>query len=134
MLNVADILEFVVDGFNKCPFPEQYPVVQVHKRVLHVLLYFRDKVYVINEKVFKKFLAYVSPVSEYLSEQPLSEAPVFQRFTVVSVPQRKDPLYYLATVIDYDVQFEAVELSHHALALGRPYPHRPMSVSHLHVT
>lgn len=73
------------------------------------------------------------PVSEYLSKQPLSESPVFQRFTVVSVPRRKGPLYYLAPVVDYDVQLEAVEPSHRALALGRPSPHRPMSVSPLYV-
>ena len=115
-------------------FPEQYPVVQVHKRVLHVLLYFCDKVYVVNKKGFKKFLAYVSPVSEYLSEQPLGEALVFQRFTVVGVSRRKGPLYNLATVVDYDVQLEAVEPSHRALALGRPSPHSPVSVSPLYVT
>ena len=29
--------------------------------------------YVINEETFEKFLAYVSPVGEYLSEKPLRE-------------------------------------------------------------
>ena len=134
LLNVADILELVVDGFHKRPSPEQYPVVLVHKRVLHVLLYFRDKVYVVNKNGFKKFLAYISPVSEYLSKQPLGDVLVFQRFTVVGVSRRKDQLYYLATVLDYDVQLEAVEQSHRALALGRPSTHRPVSVSPLYVT
>ena len=50
ILNVADILESVVDGFGKFPFSEQYLVVQVHKRVLHVLLYFCDMVYVVNKE------------------------------------------------------------------------------------
>ena len=61
MLNVTDILESVVNGFHKRPFPEQYPVVPVHKRVLNVLFYFCGKVYVVNKKGLKKFLAYVSP-------------------------------------------------------------------------
>ena len=44
------------------------------------------------------------PASEYLSKQPLGEATVSQRFTVV----------------DYDVRLEAVEPSHRSFALGRP--------------
>lgn len=60
------------------------------------------------------------PVSEYLSKQPLGEVTVSQRFTVVGVARRKGPLYYLATVVDYDVQLEAVEPSHRAFALGCP--------------
>lgn len=66
MFNVADILELVVDGFNERPFPQQDFVVQVHERVLHVLLEFGHKVYVVNEKPFEKLLSYVSPVGKIL--------------------------------------------------------------------
>ena len=66
MLYGADILVLVVDGFYKCPIPKQYLVVHVHKRVLHVLLNFRDKVYVIGKKCFEKFLDYVTLVFERL--------------------------------------------------------------------
>ncbi len=133
MLYVVDVLELVVDGFHKCSFPEQNLVVQVHKRILHVLLDFRDKVYVIDKKILKQFLAYVSPVGEYLSEQSLSEVLVFQWFTVVRVSQRKGPLYYLVTFVDYDVQLESVEPAHRTLAIGRPSPHRPMAVCPLYL-
>ena len=85
MFNVADVLEFVVDGFNERPFPQQDFVVQVHERVLHVLLEFGHKVYVVNEKPFKKLLAYVSPVGKNLAEEPLRKVLVLQWLTVVHV-------------------------------------------------
>ncbi len=62
MFNVADVLEFVIDCLYERPFPEQYLVMQVHERVLHVLLEFCHKVYAVNEMTFEKLLAYVSPV------------------------------------------------------------------------
>ena len=71
----------------------------------------------------EEFLAYVALVSEYFSEQSSSEVLVFQRFTVVCVSRRKNPLYYLATVVDYDVHLEAVPPSHH----------RPVAVCPLYV-
>ena len=133
MLNVADVLELVVDGFNECPFPQQDFVMQVHERVLHVLLELGHKVYVVNEETFEKFLAYVSPVGEYLSEEPLREVLVLQGLPVVHVPRRERPLYYLATVVYHYVQLEPVEPSHRTLALGRPSIHRPVAVGTLYV-
>ena len=38
MLNVADVLEFVVDGLDECPFPEQYLVVLNKEGLLFVFL------------------------------------------------------------------------------------------------
>lgn len=67
MLYVADILELVVVGLDERPFPEQYLIVLVHKRVLHVLLYLRDNVYVVNKKGLEKVLTYVTPVCKQLS-------------------------------------------------------------------
>ena len=91
MFNVADILELVVDGFNERPFPQQDFVVQVHERVLHVLLEFGHKVYVVNEKPFEKLLAYVSPVGKNLAEEPLRKVLVLQWLTVVHVPGSERP-------------------------------------------
>ena len=103
MFNVAYVLEFVVDGFNERPFPQQDFVVQVHERVLHVLLEFGHKVYVVNEKTFEKLLAYVSPVGKNLTEKPLRKVLVLQGGTVVHVPGRESPLYDFSTVVNDDV-------------------------------
>ncbi len=133
MFNVADVFEFVVDGFNEHPFPQQDFVVQVHERVLHVLLELGHKVYVVNEEPFEKLLAYVSPVGKNLSEKPLRKVLVLQWLTVVHVPGRERPLYYLATVVYHYMQLESVEPSHRTLALGGPSLHRPVAVRTLYI-
>ena len=89
--------------------------------------------YVVNEQFLEQLLAYVAPVGEELSEEFLREVLVFQRFTVVRVSRRKGPLYYLASVVDYDVQLEAVEPPHRRLAFCRPSFHRLMVVRALDV-
>lgn len=122
MLYVADILELVVVGLDERPFPEQYLIVLVHKRVLHVLLYLRNNVYVVNKKGLEKVLTYVTPVCKQLSEQPLVEVLVFQRFSAIHVSQRECPLYNLSALVDDDVQLESEEPAHRDLALGRPSP------------
>ena len=76
MFDVADVLELVVDGFNERPFPQQDFVVQVHERVLHVLLEFGHN---------------VSPVGKNLAEKPLRKVLVLQWLTVVHVPGRERP-------------------------------------------
>ena len=81
--------------------------------VLHVHLEFCHKVYAVNEKPLEKLLAYVSPVDEYLSKEPVCEVLVLQWFTVVHVSRRERPLYYLVTVVYYYMQLEPVEPSHH---------------------
>ena len=86
-----------------------------------------------NEQFLEKLLAYVSPVGEYLSEEPVSEVLVLQGFTVVHVPRRERPLYYLPSVVYDDVQLEAVEPPHRRLSLCRPSFHRLMVVCTLDV-
>ena len=130
MFNVADVFEFVVDGFNERPFPQQDFVVQVHERVLHVLLEFGHKVYVVNEETFKKLLAYVASIGKNLAEKPLRKVPVLQWLTVVHVPGREHPLYYLATVVYHYMQLEPVEPSHRTLALGGPIPSSSCGCAH----
>lgn len=114
VLNLADVFEFVVDGLNECPFSEQNLVVKVHKRVLHVLSRLRDKMYVIDEQRLKEVLAYVAPVGEDFSEDPLRELLVLQRIAVINVTWGKHPLDYLPMIVYDDVQLEAVEPSHRA--------------------
>ena len=112
VLDMAHVLELVVDRLDESPFPEHDFVIQAHEGVLHVLLDFRDKVYAVNEKALEKFLAYIAPVCENLSEQVLFESFVFQWLSVVHVPRCERPLCYLAAVVDHNVQFESVEPSH----------------------
>ncbi len=77
--------------------------------------------YIVHKKLLEQVLADVSPVSK--SEESLHELPVFERFPVIHVARRKPPLYNLSLVVDDQVQFEAVEPPHGALALSSPALH-----------
>ena len=124
MFNLAYVFQLVVDCLDDGAFPEQYFVIEVHQRVLHVPLEFGDQVYVIDEEHLKEVLADVPPVREELSEEPFREPPVFQGFPVIYIARGELPLDDFAPVVDDQVQLEAIEPSHRALALGRPPLHR----------
>ena len=124
MLNLAYVFQLVVDSLDDGAFPEQYFVMEVHQRVFHVPLELCDQVYVIDEEHLKEVLADVSPVREEFSEEPFREPPVLQGFPVVYIARGELPLDDLATVVDDQVQLEAIEPAHRALALGRPPLHR----------
>ena len=49
MLNLTDILQPVIYSFNHGSFPKHQLVMQVHQRVLHVLLDFCDQMYVVHK-------------------------------------------------------------------------------------
>ena len=122
MLNLADVFQLVVDRLDDGAFPEQYFVLEVHQRVLHVPLELRDQMYVIDEEQLKEVLADVPPVGEELSEEPFREPPVPQGFPVIDIARCELPLDDLAPVVDDQVQLETVEPAHRALALGSPSP------------
>ena len=124
VLYLADVLQLVVDGLDDRPFPEQYLVIEVHQRVLHVPLDLGYEVYVVDEEHLKEILADVPPVCEEFPEEPLGKPPVLQGFPVIGVSRRELPLDDLAFVIDDQVELEPIEPSHCALPLGRPPLHR----------
>ena len=126
MLYLAYVLEFVINGLDDGAFPEQYLVIEVHQRVLHVPLELGDQVYVIDKEHLKEVLADVPPVCEELAEELLGEPPVLQRLPVIDIARSELPTDDLAPVVDDQVQLETVEPAHRALALGSPSPHRPV--------
>ena len=133
MLDVADVLQLVIDRLDKGPLPEQYLVVEVHQRVFHVLLDFGDEMNVVNEEHLEEVLADVSPVSEDFPEEFLREVPVLQRFSVIRVPWREHPLDDFALLVDDQVQLESVEPPHRAFAFCRPSLHGLVRVHSLDV-
>ena len=118
MFYIAYILKLVVHGLNNRSFSEQNFVMWVHQRIFHVLLDFRNHMYVINEKLLEEVLADVPSVCEELSEELLREFAIFQRCPVIYVSRRKLPLYDFSHVIDYKMQLESVEPAHRTLPLA----------------
>ena len=126
MLDLANVLELLIDGLDDRPLPEQQLVMQTHQRVLHVPLEPGDQVYAVHEESLEEILADVSPIGEQLAKQLFREAFVFQRSAVVDIARGQLPLHDLALVVDDQVQLESVEPAHRALAQGRQSPHRPV--------
>ena len=73
------------------------------------------------------------PLSANIFPKSLCEALVLQGFTVVHIPRRERPLYYLPAVVYDEMQLEAVEPPHRRLSLCRPSFHRLMVVCTLDV-
>ena len=126
MLYLTYILKFVINGLDDGAFSEQDLVIKVHQRVLHVPLKLRDQVYVVDKEHLEEVLANVPPVCEELAEEFLGELPVLKGFSVIDIARSELPLDDLAPVVDDQMQLEAVEPAHRALALGSPSPHRPV--------
>ena len=116
MLDLANVLQLLIDGLDDRPLPEQQLVMQTHQRVLHVPLEPGDQVYAVHEESLEEILADVSPIGEQLAKQLFREAFVFQRSAVVDIARGQLPLHDLALVVDDQVQLESVEPAHRALA------------------
>lgn len=123
MFNLADVLQFIVNSLYDRPFPEEYFVMEIHQRVLHVPFQLCHQVYIIDEEHFEEVLADIPPVGEEFPEESLGELPVLQRFPVIDVSRRELPLDDLPLVVDDQMQLESIEPSHRALPFGRPSLH-----------
>ena len=123
MLNLAYILQLIVYGLDNCSLSEHEFVMDVHERILHVLLDFRDKMYVVNKKHLEEILANVTSVGKELPEELFREMRVLQWRSVIHIAWRELPLHDFPHVIDYQVQLEAVEPPHGALSFGRQSLH-----------
>lgn len=123
MFNLADVLQFIVNSLYDRPFPEEYYVMEIHQRVLHIPFQLCHQVYIIDEEHFEEVLADIASVGEEFPEESLGELPVLQRFPVIYVSQGELPLDDLPLVVDDQMQFESIEPAHRALPFGRPSLH-----------
>ena len=114
MFYLTGVLQFIVDSLDDRPFPEEYLVIEIHQRVLHIPFQLCHQVYIIDEEHFEEVLADIPPVGEEFPEESLGELPVLQRFPVVDVSRGELPLDDLPLVVDDQMQLESVEPSHRA--------------------
>ena len=64
MLQLRDVLQFVVDRLNDRPFAKQYLVGDAHQAVLHVALHLGYQLDAIDEQFPKQLFRYVALVSD----------------------------------------------------------------------
>ena len=84
MINLSNVLQFVIHGLYYSPLPEKQFVGYGHQCSLHVALQFRYKLYAIHEQALEKVLADIPFVSDQLAIYEFYEGFVFQWFPVRS--------------------------------------------------
>ena len=77
---------------------------------------FRDKLYAIHEKPFKKILANVPLVTDEFSIYEFDKSLIFKRFAIIYINWRYHEVEQLAFLIAYQVEFESKELAPGAFA------------------
>lgn len=108
MLDLADVLELVVDRLDERPLAQEQLVAQVHEDVAHVLAPLGDEPHsVLEEELFGQWLGDVALVADELAEQPPDEAR--DRLAVVHVTGRQAEGEQFAALVDDQMELEAVE-------------------------
>lgn len=88
VFNPSHILEFIIDGFNQRPFPQEDLVRDGHYLSFHVALEFCNQLNAIHKEFGEEVLADVSLVSHKLAEYLLDKGLVPQRLAVIDVAGR----------------------------------------------
>ena len=88
MLRLCNVLQFVIDSLDDCPFPEHDSVRYGHQCPLHVTFQFGDKLYSVHKELSEKVLADISLVTDEFAVEEICERFDLQWFPVVHVPRR----------------------------------------------
>ena len=116
MLNLGNVLQFIIHSLNDRPLPEQQLVGNGHQSSLHVALEFRDKLNAIHKKSFKQTLSNISFITNELSINEFDKSFIFKRFSVVNIPRGYHKVEQFTFLVAYQVKFESKEPTHGAFA------------------
>lgn len=116
MLNLSNVLQFVIHSLYYSPLPEKQFVGYGHQCSLHVTLQFRYKLYTIHKEPFEKTLANVSLVANELSIYEFYKSFIFKRFPVIHVTWCYHKVEQFSLLIAYQVKLESKEPAHGAFA------------------
>jgi len=114
MLDLRNVLELVIDGFNDGSFAKKQFVRQRDQAVLHVLAQRGDQLKALCEQLFKQSFGDVAPVTEQLTEQVLAQQG--NRFPVVDIAWGQVERQAFTPVIDHQMELEAIEPAHRCLS------------------
>ena len=87
MLNLSNVLQFVIYRFYYCSFPKQQFVRHAHQGTFHVVFKFGDKLYAIHEQALEKVLADIPFVSDQLSPTLVNAKSIPLNGMIFSPPQ-----------------------------------------------
>ena len=119
MLNLCDVLEFIIDTFDYGSFAQKNSVRHTHESPFHVALQLGDELYAVHEEFLEKVLADIPLVCHEFVEDHFNESLVLQRFPVIHIARCDHEVEQFALLVADEVQLESEEPSHGALASGR---------------
>ena len=67
MLQLRDVLQFVVDGLDNSPLANEDLVGDAHQAVLHVVPHLGDKLDTIDKQLVEQFFGYIALVTDQFS-------------------------------------------------------------------
>ncbi len=115
VLNLRNVLELVIDGFDDGALAQKELIFQVHEAVLHIFAEFGDQLQMlVIEQFLKNRFGDVAPVAKQLAKQMLGE--LGQRHSVIHIACGQISGQQLTAVIDHHMQFETIEPAHRVLA------------------
>ena len=115
MLHLCNVLQFVIDCLDDCPFPEQDSIRYGHQCSLHVVFQLGDKLYSVHKELSEKILADISLVTDELAVEEIRERFDLQWFPVVHIPGRNHEVEQFSFFIADEVKLETEEPAHGAL-------------------
>ena len=116
MLNLSNVLQFVIHCLYYSPLPEKQFVGYGHQCSLHVTLQFRYKLYAIHKEPFEKTLANVPFIANELPIYEFHKSLIFKRFPVIHITWCYHKVEQFSLLIAYQVKLESKEPTHGAFA------------------
>ena len=120
VFNLSHILEFIIDGLNQRPFPQEDLVRDGHDLAFHVVLEFCNQLNAIHKEFGEEVIADVPLVSHKLAKYLLDKGLVPQRLPIIDIARCYHEVQQITLLVANQMQFEPVEPPHRALApLGK---------------
>lgn len=111
MLHLCYVLEFIIDGFDNGPFPEE----SLSERNIYapfIAFQLGYKLYAVHEQSLKKIPADISFIADKLSVDEFHKGLVFKRFTVIHVTRGNHEIQEFSAFVAYKMKFESEEPNH----------------------
>ena len=133
MLNLRDIFELIDDAFNDGPFAQKQFIHPREQAVFHVFLEFGDELDTERlQELFKEWLRDIAAVCDQLPKQAFAECGNW--FAIIHIAGCNLASQEFATLIDHQMELEAVKPAHRTLASLSKFGKYLVSVNAMVVT
>ena len=115
MLNLRDVFELIDHAFDDGPFTQQQFVDPRQQAVFHVFLEFGDELHTKRlQELVKEWLRDITAICDQLPKQAFTECGNW--FSVIDIARCDLASQEFSTIIDHQMQLEAVKPAHRTLA------------------